>query len=55
MFVMSVGLLVGPPVAGAFADRVSLSAAFNAAAALCAATMLLAPREDLRATAAARS
>jgi predicted MFS family arabinose efflux permease len=49
MFVMSVGLLAGPPVAGAVADGASLATAFYAAAALCAATALLAPREDLRA------
>jgi MFS family permease len=53
MFVLSVGLLAGPPVAGALADRLSLAAAFYAAAGLCAATALLAPREDLRATVAA--
>jgi predicted MFS family arabinose efflux permease len=49
MFVMSIGLLAGPPVAGAVADGASLAAAFYAGAALCAATALLAPREDLRA------
>jgi predicted MFS family arabinose efflux permease len=54
MFVLSVGLLAGPPLAGALADRASLSAAFYAAAALCAATVLFMPREDIRATAAAR-
>jgi predicted MFS family arabinose efflux permease len=49
MFVMSVGLLAGPPVAGAIADEAGLAAAFYAAAALCATTALLAPRESLRA------
>jgi predicted MFS family arabinose efflux permease len=49
MFVLSVGLLAGPPVAGAVADRASLATAFYAGAVLCAATALLAPREDLRA------
>jgi predicted MFS family arabinose efflux permease len=53
LFVLSVGLLAGPPLAGALADRVSLSAAFYAAAALCAATALLAPQEDLRTASAA--
>ena len=55
MFVLSVGLLAGPPVAGAFADQVSLPAAFYAAACLCAATVFLAPREELRASVAAGS
>jgi predicted MFS family arabinose efflux permease len=49
MFVLSIGLLAGPPIAGAVADAASLATAFYAAAALCAATALLAPREDLRA------
>jgi predicted MFS family arabinose efflux permease len=49
MFVMSVGLLAGPPVAGAIADEAGLAAAFYAAGALCATTALLAPRESLRA------
>ena len=52
MFVLSVGLLAGPPVAGALADGVGLPAAFYAAACLCAVTALLAPREDLRASVA---
>jgi predicted MFS family arabinose efflux permease len=55
MFVLSVGLLAGPPVAGAFADQVSLPAAFYAAAGLCAATVFLAPREELRPSVAAGS
>jgi predicted MFS family arabinose efflux permease len=55
MFVLSVGLLAGPPVAGALADQVSLPAAFYAAAGLCAATVFLAPREELRASVAAGS
>jgi predicted MFS family arabinose efflux permease len=49
MLVMSVGLLAGPPLAGAVADGAGLATAFYAAAALGAATMLLSPREDLRA------
>ena len=53
MFVLSVGLLAGPPLAGAVADRASLAAAFYAAAVLCAATALLGPREELRTTVAA--
>ena len=55
MFVLSVGLLAGPPVAGAFADQVSLPAAFYAAACMCAATVFLTPREELRASVPARS
>jgi predicted MFS family arabinose efflux permease len=55
MFVLSLGLLAGPPVAGAFADHVSLPAAFYAAACLCAATVFLTPREELRASVPARS
>jgi predicted MFS family arabinose efflux permease len=55
MFVLSVGLLAGPPVAGALADQVSLPAAFYAAAVLCAATVFLTPREELRASVAACS
>lgn len=55
MFVLSLGLLAGPPVAGAFADQVSLPAAFYVAACLCAATVFLTPREELRASVAAGS
>ena len=54
MFVLSVGLLAGPPVAGALADQVSLPAAFYAAAVLCAVTVFLTPREELRASVAVR-
>jgi predicted MFS family arabinose efflux permease len=53
MFVMSAGLIAGPPLAGAFADAASLSAAFYVAAVLCAATVVFMPREDIRATTAA--
>ena len=42
-------LLLGPPLAGVVADGAGLAAAFYAGAAACAATVLLAPREDLRA------
>ena len=49
LFVLSVGLLLGPPLAGVLADGAGLDAAFYAGAAACAATVLLAPREDLRA------
>jgi predicted MFS family arabinose efflux permease len=52
MFVLSVGLLAGPPAAGVLADQVSLPVAFYAAAALCAATVFLTPREELRASVA---
>jgi len=51
MFVLSTGLLLGPPLAGAVADRVSLEAAFCGAGALCVAVTLLAPREELRSSA----
>ena len=54
MFVMSVGLLAGPPLAGAIADATSLSVAFYVAAGLCAGTIFFMPREDIRATTAAR-
>ena len=53
MFVMSVGLLAGPPLAGAIADAASLSVAFYVAAGLCVATVFFMPREDIRATTAA--
>ena len=49
MFVLSVGLLLGPPLAGVVADAVGLGAAFYAGATACALAVLLAPREDLRA------
>jgi predicted MFS family arabinose efflux permease len=52
MFVMSVGLLAGPPLAGAIADASSLSVAFYVAAGLCAGTIFFMPREDIRATTA---
>jgi predicted MFS family arabinose efflux permease len=48
LFVMSIGHLAGPPLAGAVADGSSLPTAFYAAATLCAAVALLAPRENLR-------
>jgi predicted MFS family arabinose efflux permease len=54
LFVMTMGLLAGPPLAGAVADQASLATAFYAAAVVCAATALLGPREDLRATVVAR-
>lgn len=53
MFVLSVGLLAGPPLAGAIADAASLSVAFYVAAGLCAATIFFMPREDIRAATAA--
>jgi predicted MFS family arabinose efflux permease len=53
MFVLSVGLLAGPPLAGAVADAASLPVAFYVAAGLCVATVHFMPREDIRATAGA--
>lgn len=53
MFVLSVGLLAGPPLAGAVADAASLAVAFYVAAGLCAATIVFMPREDIRAGASA--
>jgi predicted MFS family arabinose efflux permease len=53
MFVMTLGLLAGPPLAGVGADAASLSVAFYVAAGLCVATVLFMPREDIRATAGA--
>ena len=55
MFVLSAGLLAGPPLAGAIADGAGLAVAFYAAAALCAAAALLAPREELRASVVTRT
>jgi predicted MFS family arabinose efflux permease len=53
MFVLTLGLLAGPPLAGIGADAASLSVAFYAAAGLCAAIVLFMPREDIRAAAGA--
>jgi predicted MFS family arabinose efflux permease len=48
MFLLAVGLLAGPSVAGIVATSLGLPAAFLAGAAVVAATALLAPREELR-------
>ena len=48
MFLLAVGLLAGPAVAGVMATSLGLPAAFAAGAAVVAATALLAPREELR-------
>jgi predicted MFS family arabinose efflux permease len=53
MFVLSTGLLVGPPLAGVVADHAGLEVAFCGAGALCVVTTLLAPREELRSAAVA--
>jgi predicted MFS family arabinose efflux permease len=48
MFLLALGLLAGPAVAGVVATSLGLPAAFLAGAAVVAATALLAPREELR-------
>jgi predicted MFS family arabinose efflux permease len=48
MFLLALGLLAGPAVAGVMATSLGLPAAFLAGAAVVAATALLAPREELR-------
>ena len=48
MFLLAVGLLAGPAVAGVVATSLGLPAAFLAGAVVVAATALLAPREELR-------
>lgn len=55
MFILSIGLLVGAPLAGVLADQFGLTFAFYAAAASAAIAALLPPREDLRAAAVVRS
>jgi len=48
MFLLALGLLAGPAVAGLMAASFGLPAAFLGGAAVVAATALLAPREELR-------
>jgi predicted MFS family arabinose efflux permease len=48
MFLLALGLLAGPAVAGVVATSLGLPAAFLAGGAVVAATALLAPREELR-------
>ncbi len=48
MVMNALGLLIGPPVLGAVADRVGLALVFVAAAGLLALTPLTAPREPVR-------
>jgi predicted MFS family arabinose efflux permease len=48
MFLLALGLLAGPAVAGLVATSLGLPAAFLGGAAVVAATALLAPREELR-------
>lgn len=55
MVAQATGLLVGPPVLGAVADRAGFAAVFGGAGALLAATSVLAPAADLRSTAASRA
>ncbi|MEA2451063.1 MAG: hypothetical protein QOG63_2995 [Thermoleophilaceae bacterium] len=52
MFMLGIGQLIGPPVAGALADGAGLDVAFYGGGALIALTVLLTPREDLRHSAA---
>jgi predicted MFS family arabinose efflux permease len=47
MFVLAMGLLVGPAAGGVMASELSLQAAFLAGAAVTGAVMLLTPREEL--------
>ncbi|MGI8749553.1 MAG: hypothetical protein ACR2J6_03235 [Thermoleophilaceae bacterium] len=47
LFVQAVGALIGPPVLGGAADHIGFAAVFCGAAALLAATTVLAPREGL--------
>ena len=47
MTMNALGMLVGPPVLGAVADRTGFAAVFAGAAALMLATGVLAPRERL--------
>jgi hypothetical protein len=48
MFLLALGLLAGPAVAGLMAASFGLPAAFLGGAAVVAVTALLAPREELR-------
>jgi hypothetical protein len=47
MFVLAIGLLIGPAAAGVMAAELGLPAAFLAGAGVTAAVMLLTPREEL--------
>jgi predicted MFS family arabinose efflux permease len=49
LFMLGIGQLVGPPLAGALADSVGLAPAFYLGGALVAGVALLPPREELRA------
>jgi predicted MFS family arabinose efflux permease len=55
LFVLGLGQITGPVVAGAIADAGGLSAAFVFGGAAIALAALVPPREELRAVAAARS
>jgi predicted MFS family arabinose efflux permease len=48
LFLLGIGQLIGPPLAGLLADNVGLGAAFYAGGALIALVTLLTPREELR-------
>jgi predicted MFS family arabinose efflux permease len=48
LFMLGIGQLIGPPLAGVLADTVGLAAAFYGGGAVIALTALLAPREELR-------
>jgi predicted MFS family arabinose efflux permease len=54
LFMLGLGQIAGPALAGVLADGVGLPAAFFAGGAAIALTALLPPREELRAVAAAR-
>jgi predicted MFS family arabinose efflux permease len=50
LFMLGIGQLIGPPLAGVLADGVGLAAAFYGGGALIALTVLLTPREELSST-----
>jgi predicted MFS family arabinose efflux permease len=51
LFMLGIGQIAGPALAGVLADRVGLGAAFFAGGAVIAVSALLPPREELRASA----
>jgi predicted MFS family arabinose efflux permease len=55
MFVLAAGLLIGPAAGGVMASELGMPAAFLAGAAVTAAVVLLAPREELAAAPAPAS
>jgi MFS family permease len=51
LFMLGLGQIAGPVLAGVLADQVGLAAAFFGGGALIAVSALLSPREELRASA----